>query len=108
MPRPIRFVLATLALASGCEEEPEKDRAPVGMMAGDDSSIVPGAEDATETEGPSTSTGSGGTTGATTDTGGDTAGGSGGSGGDTVGGGTTGAEDTDDGPSLTTDEPPPE
>lgn len=105
MTRPIPFLLATLALAGGCEEEPEKDRAPVGMMGGDDSSIVPGAEDATETEGASTTTegdGSGSTTGATGDTGAGTAGG------DTVGGGTTAAPDTDDGPGLTTDELPPE
>lgn len=100
MTRPVPFLLVTLALAGGCEEEPEKDRAPIGMMGGDDSSIVPGAEDATETEGPSTTTegeGSGSTTGAT-----------GTAGGDTVGGGTTAAPDTDDGPALTTDELPPE
>lgn len=109
MTRTIQFVLVALALAGGCKEEEEKDRAPVGMMGGDDSTVVPGDGDATETEGPSTTTGggggSGGTTGATGETGGGTAGGTAG---DTAGAATTGAQDTDDGPSLTTDEPPPE
>ena len=113
MTRAIPFVLVAVALAGGCKEVEEKDRAPVGMMGGDDSAVIPGADTANETEGPSTTTGggggSGGTTGGATDTGGGTAGGSAG---DTVGdtaGSATGAQDTeDDGPSLTTDEPPPE
>jgi len=113
MMRPIPFLLVAVALSAGCKEEEEKARPPINMSGvGDDSSVVPVGDttEGVETEGPSTTGGgaSGGTTGSGDATAGpQTAGPQ--TAGDTAGAETTGDHNTsDDGPSLTTDEPPPE
>ena len=108
MVRATSIVLAAVAMAGGCKEPEEKDRAPVGMQGGDDSSLVPvGTTEALETEGDATTGGGGGTVTSTT---GGPGTGAPGTAGDTVGGGSTTehGNTSDGGPGLTTDELPPD